>query len=337
MNLVTGATGHIGNVLVRELLHRGEPVRVFLLEGEDLGSIKDLDVEVAYGNVLDKDSLARAFVGVDVVFHLAGLISISAGQEDLIHKVNVEGTRNVIEAATTAGVKRFIYTSSIHAFKRIPYGNVVDETVPIDPQANIAAYDKSKAEATLLILEKVKEGLPAVIACPTGVIGPYDYQKSELGELFNEWMLKKVNFGVTGSYDFVDVRDVAEGLILARDKGKIGQLYILSGHLIRVADLWKLTKELLSFKSTYINIPRHLANVAAFFAQIFYNLTKTKAKFTKYSIETLNSNADISNLKARHDLGYSTRFLKVTLLDTFEWWRKNRSFLEKKSKKRGAA
>lgn len=331
MNLVTGATGHIGNVLVRELVKKGEKVRAFVLSGEDLGPIKDMAVEIVHGNVLDKESLTRAFDGIDTVFHLAGIISISTGNEALVHQVNVEGTRNVIEAAMSAGVKRFIYTSSIHAFKRIPHGTTIDENVPIDPEANLSAYDRSKAEATLLVLKKVKEGLPAVIACPTGVIGPYDFQNSELGELMNEWMLNKVNVGTSGSYDFVDVRDVAEGLILARDNGQIGQLYILSGHLVRIAELWKLAKELLSFKSTYINIPTGLAKFAAFFAKFYYSLTKTKPRFTKYSIETIHSNAVISNLKAHNDLGYTPRILRETLQDTFAWWKTNaKSLLKKK-------
>ena len=208
-------------------------------------------------------------------------------------------------------------------FKRIPHGTTIDENIPIEPATNIAAYDKSKAEATLYVLEKVKQGLPAVIACPTGVIGPYDFKKSELGELVNDWMLHKVNFMIEGSYDFVDVRDVVQGLILARDKGKIGQLYILSGELIRVSDLWKLVQELLSFKSILVNIPTSLAKFFAFFAQYYYSISKTKPKFTDYSIETLHSNAVISNLKARNILGYRPRRLRETIRDTFDWWKQN--------------
>ena len=116
MNLVTGATGHIGNVLVRELVERGEKVRAFVLPQEDLKPIADLDIEIIYGNVLDQESLAKAFSGIDTVFHLAGIISISSGTDYMVQQVNVEGTKNVVSAAMTAGVKKFIYTSSIHAF-----------------------------------------------------------------------------------------------------------------------------------------------------------------------------------------------------------------------------
>ena len=323
MNLVTGATGHIGNVLVKELVKRGESVRVLVLPGEDLLPINGTEVEVVYGNVCDPASLDAAFADIEFVFHLAGIISITSSNNPIVHHVNVEGTQNMIDAAMRAGVKRFIYTSSIHAFKRIPNGSLVDETTPIDPAFNIADYDRSKAEATLAVLKKVKEGLPAIIACPTGVIGPYDYKNSELGSLMSSWMVNKVNYMIDGSYDFVDVRDVAHGLILAREKGKIGQLYILSGTLVRVSDLWKIAQELFSFKSILVNIPMNLARFAAFFAERYYKISKTTPKLTRYSIETLQSNAMISNLKARLYLGYNSRPLQETVRDTIEWWKQN--------------
>ncbi len=327
MNLITGATGHIGNVLARELVKRGEKVRALVLPGDDLSPLDGLDVEIAFGNILDQSSIEKALVGVDYIFHLAGIISISNGKENLVHTINVEGTRKIMQAALDFKVKRVIYTSSIHAFKRMPHGTTIDETTPIDPSTSIAAYDQSKAEATLMVLDMVKQGVPVVIACPTGVIGPYDFKQSEMGELINDWMIHKVNVLIEGSYDFVDVRDVVEGLILAREKGRIGQLYILSGQLIRVSDLWKLLKELVSYKSYFFNIPLPLAKITAFFADIYYRLAKKKPKFTSYSIETLQSNAVISNSKAHLLLGYTPRSLRVTVSDTFQWW-KNRPKLK---------
>lgn len=332
MNLVTGATGHIGNVLVRELVKRGESVRVLVLPGEDLIPIEGIDVEVVYGNVLDKTTLETAFTDIDTVFHLAGIISITSSKNQIVHEVNVNGTKNMVEAAMKAGVKRFIYTSSIHAFKRIPHGEIVDERTPINPEYNVAAYDRSKAEATLFVLNKVAEGLPAVIVCPTGVIGPYDFKKSELGSLMSSWMMNKVNYMIDGSYDFVDVRDVAQGLILAREKGTVGQLYILSGHLIRVSDLWKIGQELFSIKSTLINIPLKLARLAAFFAEWYYKVTRSLPRFTRYSIDTLQSNAVINNTKACNKLGYKARPLQETMRDTMDWWKENMVSLKKAKK-----
>ncbi|MBP9675784.1 MAG: NAD-dependent epimerase/dehydratase family protein [Anaerolineaceae bacterium] len=320
MNLVTGATGHIGNVLVKELTQRGESVRVLILPGEDLTPINDVNVEIVYGDILDPECLVEAFKDIDTVFHLAGLISIVEGEDLTVRAVNVEGTRNMIHAAMHGNVKKFIYTSSIHAFKRTQTGIVIDESIPIDPKLNIGAYDRSKAEATLLVQEYVKKGLPAVIVCPTGVIGPYDYKGSELGELMHGWMVNKVNYMIDGKYDFVDVRDVVQGMIQARDKGTIGQIYILSGQLLRVADLWELVKEILSVKSYLVHIPVKLARFATYFAELYYKISHAKPKLTKYSIDTLQTNAVISNSKARESLGYNPRPPKETVRDTVSWW-----------------
>lgn len=320
MNLVTGATGHIGNVLVKELLKRGEKVKAFVLPGEDLSPLEGLNIEIVEGDVLNPDSITPAMKGVNYVFHLAGIISIMPGEDPVVHDVNVNGTRNMVKAARVAGVKRFIYTSSIHAFKRMRHGIVINEEIPIDPDSTVAAYDRSKAEATLAVLAEVKLGLPAVIVCPTGVIGPYDYKNSELGILIQEWMVHKVDFLIEGNYDFVDVRDVVQGIISARDRGVIGQIYILSGELVRVVDIWRMVKELVNLKASFIQIPTRLAMFTANFTQLYYNWTRSKPRFTTYSIETLHTNAVITNLKAATALGYHPRVLKETITDTVHWW-----------------
>lgn len=323
MNLVTGGTGHIGNVLIKELLKKGEKVKALVLPGEDLSPLAGLDVEFIEGNVLDYDSILPSMKDIDNVFHLAGIISIMPGEDPVVHDVNVNGTRNMVKAARSFGVKRFIYTSSIHAFKRVPLGIIIDEKIPIDPKSAIAAYDRSKAEATLAVLAEVQLGLPAVIVCPTGVIGPFDYKGSELGVLIQEWMVNKIDLLIEGNYDFVDVRDVVEGIIAARDRGTVGQIYILSGELSRVIDIWRIVKELVNIKASFIQIPTKLAIFSSYFTQLYYTWSKIKPRFTSYSIETLHSNAVITNLKARNALGYQPRSIRETLVDTVKWWKEN--------------
>ncbi|MEN6571963.1 MAG: NAD-dependent epimerase/dehydratase family protein [Anaerolineaceae bacterium] len=332
LNLVTGGTGHIGNVLVKELLRRKEKVRVLVLENEDLTPIRGLDVDIFFGNVCDYESLLPAMQDVDCVFHLAGIISILSGEDSHVHDVNVGGTKNVVRAAHQSGVKKMVYTSSIHAFKRMPYGVVIDEDVPIDPASSHAAYDRSKAEATLAVLAETKKGFPAVIVCPTGVLGPEDFKGSELGVLVDDWTRKKTNFLVDGQYDFVDVRDVVQGILNARDKGRIGQIYILSGHLIRVKELWHLVKDLVEYPAHMINIPMRLAKFVAWMAEKYFSLTHTKPNLTTYSLETLNSNAVISNAKARVELGFSPRSVSETMTDTVNWWRKSKQNKARKLK-----
>ena len=324
MNLVTGATGHIGNVLVKELIKKGEKVRAFVLPGEDLSPLTGLPIEIVEGNILDQESINSALTGIDYVFHLAGIISIMPGEDPFVHEVNVTGTKNIAQAARKNHVKRFVYTSSIHAFKRMPKEVIIDEQSPIDPKTSIAAYDRSKAEATLGVLAEVQEGLNAVIVCPTGVLGPFDYKGSELGIMINQWMDHRVDFMIDGMYDFVDVRDVVQGIISARDRGIEGQIYILSGELIKVIDIWKMVKELVNIKALVILIPTKLAYFAAKLSDVYYKLIKSKPCFTTYSVETLHSNAVINNSKARTDLNYRPRSLSDTIRDTVNWWKETR-------------
>jgi dihydroflavonol-4-reductase len=318
MILVTGAAGHIGNVLVRELVDRGERVRALILPGEDTASLYGLDIEIVVGNVLDPESLDRATRGVDIVYHLAGLISILPDKNDLMWQVNVEGTRNVLAAAKKAGVRRLVHTASIHALSRNWIGKI-NEEVPFDPDATAGGYDRTKAAASLLVLEAVKDGLDAVIVCPTGVIGPHDYRGSEMGDLIKDWLRKKLNFLVKGAYDFVDVRDVVQGQILACERGRSGEVYILSGWQIKVLELKQLVQNVIGKRISTITLPMWLAKFGAKFMPFYYKITRRRPRFTDYSLETLQSNSDVSSDKAQTELGYKPRELKSTIKDTVDW------------------
>lgn len=324
MILVTGATGHIGNVLVRKLAQAGEKVRAFFWRGEDSSPLAGLDVELFAGDVLDKGSLLQAMEGVDTVYHLAGVISIMPGRNPLIWRVNVEGTRNVLEAARQVGVKRLVYTSSIHALRRIPPGRVMDETLDYDPENPYGEYDRSKAAASLEVRKAAQDGLDAVIVCPTGVIGPYDFRGSEMGEVLRSAVQSRLMFYVDGAYDFVDVRDVADGLIAAKEKGRRGESYILGGHKISVRELIDAVRRVTGRAIAGIKIPWPLAMLAARIAPLYYRLVKAKPRFTPYSLEVLQSNADISHLKAARELGFHPRPIYETIADTVRWFLEER-------------
>jgi dihydroflavonol-4-reductase len=320
MITITGATGHIGNVLVRQLLDKGEHIRVLVLPDEDLTPIKSLNVEVVTGNICDIDSLVQAFNGADMVYHLAGMITILPGKKDNLYRVNVNGTKNVVEACLKTGVRRLVYTSSIHAIKELPHGSIIDESQPFDPVSVLGDYAKSKALASMEVLQGTERGLDAVIVCPTGVIGPYDYRVSEMGKLFLDFLNKKLIARVDGAYDFVDVRDVASGLILAGEKGYTGECYILSGERITINDLMSLLEKLSGTKAPLMKIPSYLARIMGIIATPFYLITKTRPLFTAYSIDVLNSNSLINSAKARRVLGFSSRPLKESVSDSISWF-----------------
>lgn len=319
MILVTGATGHIGNVLIRKLLQRKEHVRAMVLPFEDRSALAGLQVEIVEGDVLDVKSLRQAMQGVDRVFHLAGMISILPGDDPIVRMINLTGTRNVVEIAREMQVRRLIYTSSIHALSRVSEGTTIDETVPFDPLHAISSYDRSKAEATLAVLDAVKNGLDAVVVCPTGVIGPYDFRGSEMGNLFQDWMQSRVNLLVKGAYDFVDVRDVANGQILACEHGKAGESYILSGQRITLTEILHQIQLSLGVPKYGLAIPERIARLAAGFAPWYSRVFGKKPRFTRYSLETVMGNSYISNAKARRELGYKPRPLAQSIRDTVRW------------------
>lgn len=321
MILVTGGAGHLGNVLVRTLLEKGEKVRVLVLPGEDVSSLEGLDYETVEGNILDPIQLRKAMQGVDLVYHMAALVAITSDKYDLMYKVNVEGTRNVIAACRDMGVRRLVYTSSIHALGRPDEGTTVDETVEFDQVNPAGAYDRTKAIASGLVQEAAKNGLDAVIVLPTGVIGPDDYRRSEMGEMLLAWMQQKPSMSTDGAFDFVDVRDVAEGHILAASLGRSGEAYLLSGTQVTVRDYRKLVQEAAGIRSHEIRIPGWFMKFIAPMAEFYYKITRTRPRITKYAIETLQSNSCITCLKAETELGYRRRPLRETVVDTVKWWR----------------
>lgn len=322
--LVTGATGHIGNVLVRRLLEKGAKVRALVLPGEDMAALEDLAVEKVMGDVLDPSSLWESFEGAGYVFHLAGVISILPGENSRMRRVNVEGTVNVLNAALHSSVKRLVYTSSIHALARVPSGRVVDENIPYDCQNPYGAYDRSKAEATFEVQEAARAGLDAVIACPTGVIGPYDFRSSMMGNIIRAAAQCRPIFYVDGAYDFVDVRDVADGLIAIAEKGKAGESYILSGQQISVDALLETVHQITGQRFRRFKVPLSLAKFLAHFAPFYYRLSKTSPRFTPYSVEVLQSNSLISHAKATYELDYHPRPLCESVSDAIRWFFEHR-------------
>lgn len=321
MIVVTGATGHLGNVLVRQLCEDGKSVRAMVLPGEDRSALDGLAVDIVEGNVLHLEDLERAFAGADVVYHLAGMISILPGRDERVWQVNVQGTRNVLDAVQKMDVGRLVYTSSIHALERIPDGVVIDEHIPFDPQTDISDYDRSKATASVAVLKAVRdEGIDAVIVCPTGIVGPYDFRLSEMGRLIVDALRRKLNFSVEGAFDFVDVRDVARGHMLAAEHGRKGEFYILSGERIKIFDLVKLVQDLAGVHSAVVNVPFNLAAFSALFTPLLSRIGRYTPRFTLYSLQTVRDNSVISCDKAERELGYSPRSLRESLTDTVQWW-----------------
>lgn len=324
--VVTGATGHLGNVLVRELLSRGESVQAIIPPFEDTTSLEGLEVEKVEGDVLNVDSLIPAFKKADVVYHLAGIIFPSPRRMEVQYQVNVIGTRNVLEASLRSGVGRLVHVSSIEAIVTPPHGTVFDETGPFDPARVVGGYGKTKSQASLEVLSAVERGLDAVIVCPTGAIGPYDFKPSKTGQYLTDAAKKKLKgrlYVKGGAYDFVDVRDIAIGQILACEKGRTGEAYILSGERISMADLASLVQEAAELYMRCFGMPQRLYWVMANIAHIYYTIKDIPPTLTLDGLRILTSNSFISHEKAHRELSYSPRPLRETIADTIKWFRES--------------
>lgn len=325
MIAVTGATGHIGNVLVKQLFDRegkGERIRVLVPPGETMEPLRGTTVELCVCDVTDYDAVLEGLHGADLVFHLAGVISIVSGKSDLMRRVNVAGTRNVLDAARAAGVRRTVYVSSVHAFAEPPSGDEIDESAPVDPMKVLGDYARTKAEATLYARTAAEAGQDVVIVHPTGVIGPYEYKNSHTGAMLKGIMKSRYPMKFGGRYDFVDVRDVAAGILLAAKKGRRGESYILGGSRISVSDLFEIVARLCGLKPPRFNAPLWLLKAVAPLAEAWAKARRQTPTFTPYSLQTLLSNSNISSAKARRELGYSPRPISQTLADCVRWERK---------------
>jgi nucleoside-diphosphate-sugar epimerase len=326
--LVTGATGHIGNVLVRSLLERGAAVRALVRPGSGLTPLKGLDVEIVPGDVLEIGSLRAAMRDVDGLFHLAGVISILPGENAVLRRVNVEGTQNALQAARESRAGRVVYVSSIHAYRTPPPGVLIDESLPFDPEHYLGAYDFSKAEGSREAQRAASSGQDVVLCCPTGVVGPFDFRPSEFGSVVLDGVRGKPGGYIRGgAYDFVDVRDVAQGLIAAMEGGRSGESYLLSGERMMISDMMQLIREASGNRAPLIGLSRRQADMVARLLPPLYRLFGgTPPAITPYSVAVLFSNSNISHDKATQELDYQPRPIGVSLRDAVAWFKENRLY-----------
>lgn len=321
--LVTGAAGHLGNTIVGELIARGEQVRALVLPNDSAAKRLPKQVEIVEGDVLDLASLERFFaVAADtriVVIHCAGIVTVASKYQQIVYDVNVTGTKNIVDLCLQKGAHKLVYISSVHAIPELPKGQVITEIKGFDPNKVIGLYAKTKAAATALVLESVKKGLNASVVHPAGICGPYDYGKGHLTQLVIDYYKGKLAAAVDGGYDFVDVRDVAQGVLACCEQGKPGECYILSNHYYSIPEVLEVFHDVTGKKRIKTFLPMWLAKATAPLGELYYKLRKQPPLYTPYSLHTLTSNGRFSNDKARRELGYHVRPFKLTVADTVRW------------------
>lgn len=324
IQVVTGATGHIGYALLKKLADAGETVRILIRKDSKI--FDGIPCEKVFGDVTDPASLEKAFEGADVVYHLAGLIDINVGNDDMVWKVNFEGTKNVVEACKKCGVRRLVYASSVDAYEPLPDNQLMKEVTEFFPDRLDGTYAKTKATATNYVFDTVRRGeLDAVVVYPGACIGPYDFKVSNIGEMVRTVI--KHGYPVSlkfGAYNFVDIRDVAQGMILAAQKGKTGEGYILCGEQISVDDFICTLCKVCGKKIPKIKMGYGIVSLAAPVCEVYYKISKATPLFTRYSVRKLISNCNFSIEKARTELGYEPMSVEQSLTDMVQWIKENK-------------
>ena len=316
---VTGASGHVGANLVRALIAQGRAVRV--LVRSDHRAFDGLDVEQVHGDVTDPNTLARLVDGAEIVHHLAARITLAYHRDALATQINVGGTQHVVDACLRARVKRLVHYSSIHAFDAHPVAEPVTESRVMALGADVPIYDRTKAEAENIVRGAITRGLDAVIVNPTAIIGPNDFKPSAMGKLLCDLFTGRVPALVRGGFNWVDVRDVVDGALLAEAKGRAGENYLLGGHYATFQALTALTASVGGARAPRWFIPVGLAAMAVPFAAIYTAAAKGTPTFTRASLRAITHHQDIRIDKACTELGYAPRPFVDTLRDTHAWFR----------------
>ena len=325
--LVTGANGHLGFTISKLLRSQAKHVRGLVLPHDNAARLEALGVDVYKGDVTLIDSLLNFFSLEDgkytyddmILIHTAGIVSISNKKNPLIEKVNVMGTRNLITLAKHFKIKLFIYVSSVHAITEPNHHLYISEVLDFNPDSVVGAYAKSKAKASQLMASEMKNGFKAIIVHPSGIIGPDDEGYGHMTMMIEDYMNGMLTSRVNGAYDFVDVRDVALGIVQAIDNGTIGTSYILSGHRITLNDLFEMLRQLSGRKHRIHVLPQWFAKLSAPLAEIFYKLRKLPPIYSKYSLYTLSSNSYFDHSKATQEIHYQVRPIEETIRDTVFW------------------
>ena len=318
--LVKGAAGHLGSVLTKQLIKAGENVRALVLPNEK--HTPEM-AELYFGDVRDKESIRPCFENLNdsqlVVIHCAGIVSIASKFNQAVYDVNVIGTKNIVDLCSEYYVSKLIYVSSVHAIPEEAKGITITETTEFYPDRVVGLYAKTKAEATAYVLNAAGQGLNACVVHPSGITGPYDPGRGHITTMVIDYYKSRLTSGVNGGYDFVDVRDVASGIIAACDKGRQGECYILSNRFFKVSEIFDMLHEITGKRKIKNYLPRWFVKITAPLAELYYKILKQPPLFTSYSIYTLNSNALFSHEKATSEFGYTTREMKETLNDTINW------------------
>src|SRR5690242_11757424 len=330
--LVTGASGFLGSHVTRQLVARGESVRVLLRASSNNRAIADLPLEYVTGDLRDAPSLARALDGVTRVFHVAADYRLWAKRKQDIYDSNVGGTRNLLEAAKRAGVAQFIYTSTVAtiAVDRPEHPN---ESTDAKLEEMVGHYKRSKWQAERLVLDSAKQGFPAIVAMPTTPVGPWDWKPTPTGKIILDFLNGKMPGYVETGLNFVGVEECAAGHLLVSDKGKIGERYLLGAENLTLKEMLDTLAKITGLSAPKLKIPHGVALGVAYAETAFSRLLGREPQIPIEGVKIARHFMFVDCTRAKRELGFQPGSVSAALERAVRWYETNGYIAPRRAKK----
>ena len=319
-SLVTGGTGFVGANLVRELLADGDRVRVLARAGGDRRALEGCDVEIVEGDLLDADSVRRAVAGMERVYHVAADYRLWCPDPSALFRANVDGTRHVLDAARAAGAARIVYTSTVGALGIPKDGRPGDETTPVSLADMVGPYKASKFVAEEVAREFAARGAPVVIVNPSAPVGPWDVKPTPTGQMIVDFLRGKMIASLDTGLNIAHVRDVARGHILAAERGRIGERYVLGQTNLSLLEIFRTLARLTGLPAPRFRVPYALAWLAAAGMEGVARLTGGAPAVPLTAVRMARKRMFFSADKAVRELGLPQTPAERALGDAVQWF-----------------
>ncbi|HET9617919.1 MAG TPA: hopanoid-associated sugar epimerase [Pseudolabrys sp.] len=320
--LLTGASGFVGSAVARRLREAGFPVRALVRATSPVAHLADLGLEFVTGDLRQPESVRRAMSGVRHLFHVAADYRLWARDPDELTQTNVAGTRLLMQEAIREGVERVVYTSSVATLAARTDGVSADETMPLTEEKAIGVYKRSKVAAERAVEALIAEGLPAVIVNPSTPLGPRDVKPTPTGRIIVEAASGRMPAFVDTGLNMVHVDDVAEGHVLAFQRGRIGERYVLGGQNATLAEILATVAGAVGRRPPRIRIPRQALMPFAHMTEAVARVTGREPMLTRDGLRMSKNKMFFSSAKAEAELGYRARPYRGGIIDAIEWFRR---------------
>jgi dihydroflavonol-4-reductase len=322
--LLTGATGFLGSAVARELLNEGRNLKLLVRKNTDTRNIDDLDCEVTYGDLRDRDSIKKALVGCNTLYHTAAYYSLWTRDKNLIYDINVQGTRNILESALEAGIEKVVYTSTVGCIGLSDNGSPANEDQPMNPAFLCNDYKLSKYQSEQVALELFGRGLPVVIVNPSTPVGPRDIKPTPTGKIILDFINHRMPAYIDTGLNLIDVVDCARGHILAEAKGQPGERYILGNKNMSLKEILLTLEFLTGVKAPRIKMPYWVAYISGLACEwVSDSITHQPPAVPLAGVKMAKYYMYFDSSKAVRELGLPQNPVENALGKAVSWFKEN--------------